>query len=184
MGANDRADLRGTGFTSISQAFRKALSGLQSPTGSSYAQVFLCAGVIYFVWAQMFANFHKTVEVDPGRTWIWEALHYPLHFCVLALIGAMTNCITVNVWSHGLLSTYRLFGRALTEILDGQTSDARMRNLAMTFDRLKLNPDFATVYARLTQPGASRASIEVQAYQYFAQIIHGTCSVGPYSELR
>lgn len=123
----------------------------------------------------MFANFHKTVEIDPGRTWIWEALHYPLHFCVLALIGAMTNCITVNVWSRSLLSTYRLFGRALSEILDGQTSDARMHSLAMTFDRLKLNPDFATEYARLTQPGQSMDAVTVRAYQYFAQVIHGTC---------
>lgn len=125
----------------------------------------------------MFANFHKTVEVDPGRTWLWEALHFPLHFCVLALIGAMTNCITVNVWSSGLMSAYRLFGGAVSDIIGGRASDARMHRLAMVFDRLKLNPDFATVYQRLAQTGGSAEYIMVQAYQYFAAIIHGTCSV-------
>lgn len=125
----------------------------------------------------MFANFHKKVEADPARTWIWEALHYPLHFCVLALIGAMTNCIIVNVWSRGLLFSYRLFGRALTDIRAGQLSAERVRSLALTFDRLKLNPDFETEYERLVQPGQTSAAVTVKAYQYFAQIIHGTCSV-------
>ena len=87
----------------------------------------------------------------------------------------MTNCINVNVWSRGLLSTYRLFRRALSEILDDQIDQARAHDFAMTFDRLKLNPDFATELARLTQPGQSKAAVTVRAYQYFAQVIHGTC---------
>ncbi|CAK9783679.1 hypothetical protein CC85DRAFT_302311 [Cutaneotrichosporon oleaginosum] len=172
----------GTGFGGIAGAFQAAITGVSPVDSTAYAQVFLAVGVIYFIWANMFANFHKALEVDAGRTWLWEVLHFPLHFCLLAFIAAMTNCVAVNVWSAALLRAFGLFRAAVKDMLDGGgLDDARIRNLALVLDRLDLEPDFATQYSRLASlasDGSSTAAqaITVRAYQYFAQIIRATCS--------
>lgn len=155
-----------------------------SPANStSYAQVFLAVGAVYFIWAHMFANFQKLLEVDAARTWLWEVLHFPLHFCVLAFIAGMTNCLAVTIWSAALLHAFSLFRTAVADVLDGGGLDSgRVSALALVLDRLDLNPDFATQYARLAAlagdgSAAAGDDITVRAYQYFAQIIRATCSV-------
>jgi uncharacterized membrane protein len=173
----------GTGFGGVAGAFQAAITGVSPANSTAYAQVFLAVGVTYFIWAHMFANFHKTLEVDAGRTWLWEVLHFPLHFCLLAYIAAMTNCVAVNVWSAALLRAFGLFRSAVADVLDGGGLDeTRVRDLALVLDRLDLNPDFTTQYARLAKlagdgSAAAAETITVRAYQYFAQIIRATCSV-------
>lgn len=87
-------------MTNITGAFQSALTGIGQSSSVMYSQIFLCEsplthwlmaglGVFYFIWAFLFANFNKKLDIDAGRTFIWEVLHFFLHFTLLILIAAM-----------------------------------------------------------------------------------------------
>lgn len=44
---------------------------------------------MYDLWSLLFSNFRQNVPIDSGRTWLYEAIHFPLHFCMLLLLLAM-----------------------------------------------------------------------------------------------
>jgi hypothetical protein len=46
-------------------------------------------GTIYCLWGFLFSHFRMADHVDPARTWLWEMLHYPLHFGLFMLTAAI-----------------------------------------------------------------------------------------------
>lgn len=37
----------------------------------------------------MFSYFRLIDDVDPARTWLWEMIHYPLHFGIFMLYAGI-----------------------------------------------------------------------------------------------
>jgi len=80
---------RGEGFIALTRSFNRAIEGLSSSDGPTYLQVFLTIAIMYLTWSLLFARFNKKDPVGQRQAKAWELIHFPLHFGLLLLLGAM-----------------------------------------------------------------------------------------------
>lgn len=142
--------------------------------------------MLYLIWVFLFANFQSDIDVDAGRTWLWEWIHFPLHLAMLLLIAGMVNCIAMTSWSNGLVKAYDTFHDAVVSVLDGtRLSGKEQWRIANYLGKLDLSPDFISEYNVLVnyveKPSVSaqerNSTLLLWSYQYLGQIVQTTCSV-------
>lgn len=145
-------------------------------------------GVIFFIWVFLFTNYRLDLDLnrDTRRTWVWELLHFPLHFALVLLLASIVNAIKLSSWTQSLVNAYTLFVNSALSLLEGSPlSDSELWDAAMQLDKLDLAPDFTEQYRLMEEYFfTSNASITVrdstillESYQYIGQIVWSTCSV-------
>lgn len=45
--------------------------------------------ILFYLWIFLFADLRKDDHVESKRGWMWEAIHFPLLFCVLLFLAGM-----------------------------------------------------------------------------------------------
>jgi hypothetical protein len=133
----------------------------------------------------LFADFHHTIEQDPGRTWVWEIIHFPLHFAILLLLAAMTNAIRMTAWTEALVQALEMFITAVGELLYHRLlTYAELWKTSKYIDRLDLTLDFvseydllSTILAETTDESVGNSTLITMGNQYVGQIVWSACSV-------
>lgn len=78
----------GEGLVGLTRAFNSAITGLSVGNVDTYLQVFLAIGIYYMIWAFMFSRFRREDRIGGRRAYLWEIVHFPLHFGLLLLLAA------------------------------------------------------------------------------------------------
>ncbi|KLT41477.1 hypothetical protein CC85DRAFT_286387, partial [Cutaneotrichosporon oleaginosum] len=168
----------GQGFAKLTTVFQNSLTGLGQRDTTTYAQVFLAIGVMYNLWSLLFANFRQEVPVDAGRTWLYEIIHFPLHFCMLLLLLGMVNAVTLNSFAFGIVDVTNKYLTAYAYAANGvPLTAAPVRRLAVEMNRLDTTPDFEAEYALIQ--GMANGTIAsdplLESWTYVAQLIYAAC---------
>lgn len=133
---------------------------------------------MYDLWSLLFANFRQEVPVDAGRTWLYEAIHFPLHFSMLLLLLGMVNTVALNSFAFGMVDMTNKF---LTALQYAETnvslSSAPVQRLAVEMNRLDTTPDFEAEYALMQgmANGSITSDVALEAWTYFAQLVYAAC---------
>ncbi len=133
---------------------------------------------MYDLWSLLFANFRQDVPVDAGRTWLYEIIHFPLHFSMLLLLLAMVNPISINSFAFGIVDLLNKFELTLNYVLDGVPIESHaVQRLAVEMNRLDTTPDFEAEYALMQGMvnGTITSNAALEAYTYFAQLLYAAC---------
>ncbi|GMK59089.1 hypothetical protein CspeluHIS016_0701040 [Cutaneotrichosporon spelunceum] len=168
----------GQGFSQLTTVFQNSLTGLGARDSTTYAQVFLAIGIMYNLWSLLFSNFRQEVPVDAGRTWLYEIIHFPLHFSMLLLLIAVVNTITINSFAYSIVDAGNLFVTMLTYIkADMPVTSPEVEQLAIELNRLKTYPEFEQQYVLLQgmENGTIAGDMELEAYTYLAQLLYSAC---------
>ncbi|BEI89868.1 uncharacterized protein CcaverHIS019_0212300 [Cutaneotrichosporon cavernicola] len=168
----------GQGFSNLTTVFQNSLSGLGQHDTATYAQVFLAIGVMYDLWSFLFAHFRQEVPVDAGRTWLYEIIHFPLHFSMLLLLFGMVNTVSINSFAFGIVDAGNMFFTAVSYAQNNQPlASPAIRRIAINLNRLNTNPDFEAQYTILQgmANGTIAGDVELEAYTYLAQLLYAAC---------
>lgn len=130
---------------------------------------------MYDLWCLLFSNFRQNVPIDAGRTWLYEIIHFPLHFSMLLLLLGMVNTVSLNAFAYGMVDVRRNLYAILPGLVDGvPVNSPEVQKVAMLMNRLDVTPDFEAEYAIL-QAMVNTTGADLEFYGYIAQVIYAAC---------
>ena len=95
----------GEGLISITRAFSLTDADFEKPglaTGTGallYAAIMSGILIIVITFLYLFGTFKGEETVTFTRTFLWEAIHFPLHFCILLVLASIV--VSIAVWLIG-----------------------------------------------------------------------------------
>lgn len=80
----------GEGIIGIFKSFNRAIGGFSRNNISVYVQVFCAILIVYLIFDFAFAGFEPEKAMSRKRMTTSIMLHFPLHWCLLFLLAAMS----------------------------------------------------------------------------------------------
>jgi len=153
---------------------------------------------MYNIWSFLFSDFPKAL-FNVQRLFMWEFIHFPLHFGMMLLMAAMVvsvpalptaihgptdsqNVITFDTFAQGLYKTTSAFSVVMADLQNTSMalSPEALRGISVYINRLDPVPDFMTAYKQLNATfNEDPNSVEGinAANQYFVQLLYGVATV-------
>lgn len=142
---------------------------------------------MYNIWSFLFSNFNFDDAKDSKGIWIWELVHFPLHFAILLLISglivsahqlcSLQNAIVLNSFIFGIITSSSRIIRVFQAIVSGQhVPISVIQEIGYTLNKLNLEHNFQETYTNLIVSNTTSTNATVVlSYQYYARVLRSAC---------